>query len=461
MQGKTVVPGFNDAHDHLGWLSPVGVGFSYTEMDPAGLSKAVVLDSISRLVKMAKPNQWISGWIGTTVLYDTSMRVALDSMAPDNPVVLQTWWGHGLVANKKALEISGISDEDKNPVGGWYERASPTGKITAIQENAQLPIWNAWFSSDYKEQLKGMQTYSRLQLRNGITTVQQMSSTFSAKQSKLFFEAAGLHQRIRVIAWPRYTLSGSTLQEWNVKINSSAPLVYVSGIKYLIDGAPLEQNSLNKKPYKEGGSWHGRLDYPADTIEQFLKEALTSNRQLMLHITGDSSLAIVLALMKQLAGGDVWKSKRVRFEHNRTPDITASEVNDLKELGILMMHTPKYCQSSPVRSFIEKGITVGISPDGTTNPFFDIMVITSQQTNPAENISREQAVIAYTKTNAYAEFKENEKGTLAKGMLADLVVLSQDIFTVPTEQLPATQSVLTIVDGKIVYQQPNSNTARK
>lgn len=68
------------------------------------------------------------------------------------------------------------------------------------------------------------------------------------------------------------------------------------------------------------------------------------------------------------------------------------------------------------------------------------------QTNPAENITMEQAVIAYTKTNAFAEFKENEKGTLIKGMLADLAVLSKDIFTIPTEQLPAIQSVLTIID---------------
>lgn len=88
-----------------------------------------------------------------------------------------------------------------------------------------------------------------------------------------------------------------------------------------------------------------------------------------------------------------------------------------------------------------------------TNPFFDIVTITSQQTNPKENLTREQAVIAYTKTNAYAEFAEDQKGTLTEGKLADLAVLSQDIFTIPTEQLPATRSVLTMVDGKIVYHQ--------
>ena len=97
--------------------------------------------------------------------------------------------------------------------------------------------------------------------------------------------------------------------------------------------------------------------------------------------------------------------------------------------------------------FLGDGILVGISPDGTTNPFLDIMFITSQQANPNENITREQAVIAYTKTKAFAELKEKEKGMLEKGMLADLAVLSQDIFTVPNQPLPATTSVLTLIDG--------------
>ena len=106
---------------------------------------------------------------------------------------------------------------------------------------------------------------------------------------------------------------------------------------------------------------------------------------------------------------------------------------------------------SPVRSLLLDDILVGIAPDGTINPFWDMMMITSQQTNPDENITREQAVIAYTKTNAYAEFKEKEKGMLIPGMLADLTVLSQDIFTIPKEKLPATRSLLTMIDGKIVY----------
>ena len=97
LKGKTVVPGFNDAHDHPGWDAPIGKYYTYTEMNSNGLSKAAVLDSIGRLVKEAMPGEWIHGLIGIAVFLDTSMRGALDSIAPNNPVALQIWWGHGQV----------------------------------------------------------------------------------------------------------------------------------------------------------------------------------------------------------------------------------------------------------------------------------------------------------------------------------------------------------------------------
>ncbi len=451
LQGKTVVPGFNNAHDHPGWGAAIGERYFYKEMNPAGPAKAAVLDSIGRLVKLAKPNEWISGFIGNSILFDTSMRYSLDSIAPNNPVVLQIWWGHGQVVNAKALAFVGLSDNDRDPMGGWYTR-NASHQIAALQENAEAPFWFAPGQSDPVGLIKGMREYANEQLRGGITSVQFMSTGFSASEAVQVLQQARLPQRIRLIAWPVTTDHGRKLGEWNMKNSRPTPLTSISGIKYIIDGTPLEGNSLMKKPYTAGSNQYGRLNYPVDTMRQILKEAMNSNRQLMMHITGDSSFALVLSMMKELAGDEVWKKKRVRIEHNETSHITASEIEKVKELGLLMMHTPKYCMNSPVRSLMEKGIIVGIAPDGTTNPFYDIMVITSQQTRPNENITREQAVIAYTKTNAYAEFKENEKGTLAKGMLADLAVLSKDIFTIPVPQLPSIKSVLTIVDGKIVYQ---------
>ena len=125
----------------------------------------------------------------------------------------------------------------------------------------------------------------------------------------------------------------------------------------------------------------------------------------------------------------------------------------IKEMGIVMAHTPKFGHRCRLRSFLDKGIIVSISPDGTINPFDDMLTMTSKQTDPVENITMEQAVIAYTRTNAWAEFAEKTKGILMPGMLADLTVLSRDIFTIPAAQLPATKSVLTMVDGQIKYKE--------
>ena len=105
----------------------------------------------------------------------------------------------------------------------------------------------------------------------------------------------------------------------------------------------------------------------------------------------------------------------------------------------------------PFRSLIEAGIPVALGSDGPMNPFLNIMLATIHPSRPTEAITREQAVRAYTYGSAFAEFAENEKGTIAKGRLADLVVLSQDIFVAPVPGLPNTRSVLTIVGGKIVY----------
>lgn len=451
LKGRTVTPGFNDAHDHLGWYAPIGLGYRYTETNSSGLSKAAVLDSIARLVKSAKQGQWISGFIGTTILDDSSMRGALDSIAPNNPVLLQIWWGHGQVVNQKALEAVGISDASADPVGGWYIKTK--SKITAVHQNAQLPFWTAWSISEPEKLIAGLQSYTQEQLRGGITTVQQMSSTLNGKESVRVFGQADLPQRIRIIAWPHTTPNGRKLWEWDMKNAQINPKVLVSGIKYTIDGSPMERNALRTTPYEGTPDWYGRLNYPVDTIKQILREALSSNRQLIMHMTADSSLKTILSLMQQVGSAAEWKTKRVRFEHNCMGEFSAEQRKAFRDMGIILMHTSWYCMASPLRSLLDDGIVLGIAPDGTTNPFIEIMLMTSTHANPKENLTVEQAVIAYTRTNAYAEFQEKVKGTLAKGMLADLVVLSQDIFTIAPQQLPATQSVLTMIDGKIVYQQ--------
>ena len=453
LDGKTVVPGFNDAHDHLGWLIPVGKSF-ITPFSVLGLSKEAVVDSLSRLAKQALPGQWIYGTIGLTVLNDTSIRRRLlDSIAPNSPIMLAIEWGHGMLLNTKALRVCNIADTAPDPLSGWYERQQGTRFLTgALFEGAQFPAWQALTVSEPDNLLKALRLHAQEEMMFGITTVQNMSSTLQGNAARRFFAAAKLPVRTRVIPMPGSTEKGRNLAEWNTKYIKLSPLTYVSGIKYVIDGTALEQTALMTKPYPKRNGWYGKLNFPIDTIKQILKEALTTNRQLMMHIVGDSSTKIVLQLMKEMASPEIWKTKRVRIEHG-VGIITAAAIEEVKDMGIIIVHTPQYGMQSPLKEWLKMGIPVAIGPDALINPYLNIMFMTTQQADKEENISREQAVIAYTKGSAYAEFTDRYKGTLTPGKVADLAVLSQDIFTIPAPQLPSTKSVLTIIDGKIVYQQ--------
>jgi hypothetical protein len=453
LKGKTVVPGFNDAHDHLGFLIPVGQSY-FTEFSVPGPSKEAVIDSLVRLVKNAAPNQWIQGTIGLTVFNDPGIRRQfLDSIAPNNPLALLIMWGHGMILNSKALKEVGISDTAADPLSGWYERTKGTRYLTGVlYEGTQFPVWQAITMSEPENTIKALRAHAAEELSLGITTVQNMSANFQGNAARRVFAEANLPVRTRIIPMPGSTEKGRSLEEWNNKKTQITPYTYVSGIKYVIDGTPLEETALRTKPYRNRNDYYGRLDFPVDTIKQILKEALTSNRQLMMHIVGDSATNLVLGLMKNMAGNDEWKKKRVRIEHG-VGVVTVRAAKDVRDMGIIIVHTPQYGLGSPLHDWLAMGIPIAIGPDAVINPFLNIMITTTGQTNPKENLTREQAVIAYTKGAAYAEFAEKNKGTIAKGMLADIAVLSQDIFTIPAQQLPGTRSVMTIIDGKIVYQQ--------
>jgi hypothetical protein len=123
----------------------------------------------------------------------------------------------------------------------------------------------------------------------------------------------------------------------------------------------------------------------------------------------------------------------------------------LRELFLKRYGPERTEQMQPLRSLLEAGIPLAIGSDGPNNPFLNIMLASVYPGKSAQAITREQAVTAYTLTAAYAEFAERDKGSLEPGKLADLAVLSEDIFHVPPDELPKTRSVLTMVGGKIVY----------
>ncbi|MDB5234825.1 MAG: nfdA 1 [Hymenobacter sp.] len=467
LHGRTVVPGFNDAHTHLPPGHLPGHFFSFPKADMVpGPSGAEVLDTLAALAHRVPAGTWLLGEIGLSVLLDPQLRrTELDRAAPKHPVLLRTPWGHGSVVNSPALQRLNIDDADTAPLGGAYGRVPDVGQL-----NGLLSEYGDWgprrnFNGKMPDSIwvRTLKAYGAEALHFGITSVQDMATDLPPAQTIRVVKAAGLPIRLRVIPFPMTTKWGINHLEWATVDRQPTPLARVEGVKYILDATPLEGGALMRTPYPGRPGWYGKLNFPVDTVRQLLLTALASSEPLMLHISGDSTASLVLRLMSGLADDAAWRSKRVRFEHG--DGLMADLQPRAKALGIVVVQNPSHFINAALdkqhgappelhgsfRSLLESGVPLALGSDGLANPYLKILFAVTLA-DPKEALTREQAVRAYTAGSAYAEFQEKNKGTLSVGKLADLAVLSQDIFTVPLPALPGTVSELTMVGGKVVYE---------
>ena len=462
--GRVVVPGFNDAHDHAG-AAEYGVEFATSTNPTADPTLAVVLDSLRVLVTRTPRGTWLHSSIGLALLTDSSARRAmLDRIAPDHPVLLNTWTGHGLILNSAALRALHIAENVQDPLAGTYGR-DDAGRLNGVlDEYAGWEAERRLFSGlPTRTIVEALRKYASDGLRLGITSVQDMNGFLDpATTVRVMHEALPI--RLRVIPYPMTGTSGRRDAEWAHIERHPAPLTTISGVKWILDGTPIERGALMRTTYADRPDWHGNLEFPADTIRAMLARALATREPLHLHIAGDSVPRLVFGMMRALAPDSAWRPLRVRVEHGDW--ILGDLLPVARSLGVVVVANPTHFALDPamvrarfgsippfmaVRSLLAAGIPLGIGSDGPRNPFLNLMFAITNPNTPSESLSREEAVAAYTSGSAYAEFAERDKGMLAPGMLADLAVLSADIFAIPPTALPATVSVLTLVGGRVAY----------
>jgi predicted amidohydrolase YtcJ len=465
LHGRVVVPGLNDAHDHLG-AADFGASFTTSASPTPEPTVAVVLDSLRALVRRTPAGTWLHTTVGTHFLEDTTVgRSILDRVAPHHPVMLWSWTGHGLVLNSAALRALRVSEDVRAPVGGTYERDA-SGRLTGVlQEYAQWAVQRRLYSElPQRDLVRYFRRNASEAACMGITSVQDMNGYLDPQTTMRVLREAQLPIRLRVIPYPMTNLTGPFGAEWDGVDAHPAPRTVISGVKWILDGTPLDRNALMRSAYADRAGWHGRLDFTPAMIRDMLSHALATRQPLHLHIVGDSSARLVLGMMQTLAPDSVWRPLRVRIEHG--DGVSGDLLPVAKRLGVVIVQNPAHFAFEPgmlehrfgtrpagfqdVRSILAAGIPLAIGSDGPRNPFLNLMFATTHPNNPAEALTREQAVTAYTLGSAFAEFAERDKGMLKAGMLADLTVLSQDIFTVPAPRLPATTSILTMVGGQVV-----------
>ena len=467
LAGRSVIPGINDAHDHLDVHLPGTVELRFARTDPNWTEARQVIKNMD---SKSPRGAVLSADMGLLIFKDPrANRDSLDRLAPNHPVILTSISGHAAILNSAALSMLGFHDGQADPMAGQFEKSSD-GKLTGVvREYAVLQLNRklADLTSDANAVLQLRDFFSSA-TKFGITSLQDMSDAMAPARCVALLERVPVPIRVRVMRMPMTSPQGRDTREGLVVPRHPVPLITVSGAKWMIDGTPLEGTFAPRASAGEAQvhMFIGDLglSMPQAELPAMLREAQANDDQLMLHVSGYPAAVAMLRAMEAGGGPRVWSGRRVRFEHG--DGLFADLVPRVRALGIVVVQNPshftiveglagidprQFDQAQPLRSLLAAGIPVALGSDGPLNPFLNIMFAITHPDHPSEAITREQAVVAYTRTSAYAEFAENEKGSLEPGKLADLAVLSQDIFQVATADLPNTRSLLTLVGGKIVY----------
>jgi len=427
--GRVVIPGINDAHTHPGFATQVfGIDRG---MNP---SRADIEPAIANGVDETPADFWIVATIGPSILSDPAVNAqSLDKLARNRPVMLTMWTGHGAILNTAAMKALGIAPDSTDPRGGWYGRDASGRLDGRVFEYAQYPLHRKLADMATDEDLiDAIRTMSDEAIALGITSVQAMpsgkESRFAAALSR-----ANVPLRVRIIDF---------LDHGDVKSDA---------VKWIIDGTPLERNAALRKSKYEGGG-QGRENFT--DLTPLVQAAADAKQQILIHAVGDRA---VESALKAFAKHPTLQRPRIEHGDGLQRDLFPLA----KQTGAVVVQNPSHFSARPffpadgeyqlVRSLLKAGIPLALGSDGPINPYLNILWATERRDAAAEALTVEEAVRAYTFGSAYAEMKEKQKGTIAAGMLADLAVLSQDIFKVPPGALPETRSVLTMIDGTVVH----------
>ena len=300
--------------------------------------------AIAAAVLKAPKGTFINGTIAWKIFRDLAVdRNALDQVAPNNPVVLQTLTNHAWIMNSAALAQAGIREGQPDPMGGRFERSSD-GRLTGvIREYAVFDVERTFAdqTSEADALAELRKTFSEA-VKWGITTIQDMSNDMPPQRCVALLEEMPTPIRVRVMRMPGTTPAGRDMQEGRPAPHSSNPLITVSGTKWMLDGTPMEGTFAPRDDHATVGYFalHEKLTFPKTELAAMLRETLHDHDQLLVHVSAYPPAAAMVDEMQSAGGMQIWAKQRVRFEHGDglTPDL----IPRVKELGIVVVQNPSH-----------------------------------------------------------------------------------------------------------------------
>jgi predicted amidohydrolase YtcJ len=489
-RGGAVLPGFNDAHAHL-----VSGGLA---LDQVSLSDAMTLEAIKDTIRVwseAHPErEWITGrgWYYQPFGGAMPTRQMLDALVPDRPAYLVAYDGHTGWANTAALKLAGITRRTPNPPNGTIVKDPRTGEPTgALKEAAMALMRDAAPQPTEEDRLAAIRAAIDEAHRFGITSVHEAGG--SPADLELFDR---LRKRGELTLRVYYALAaGATLTSAEVDALDEVrarfaddPVLKTGAIKLLADGVIESHTAAMLAPYANRPTTGGAARVTPQQLNAVVTMLDRRGWQVMTHAIGDAAVRMALDAYEAAgANPEPERGRRHRIEHIETID--PADVPRFGALGVVASMQPVHATPSPTpgdvwsanlgperaaRGWLWGGIARAGGPLAFgsdwpvmgLDPLTGLHVAVTRTTEdglppggwiPSERLPLRQAIHAYTRDGAWASFDEQRKGTLARDMLADLVVLSDDIFAAPGS-LADVEVVVTIADGKVVYRRDPPET---
>ncbi|MBX2893660.1 MAG: amidohydrolase [Saprospiraceae bacterium] len=488
LEGAFAMPGFIEGHGHFSSLGRSLLNLNLLNTK----SWQEITELVAEKAQTAQAGDWLEGrgwhqekWTtspGTTV-NGYPYHDALSAAAPNNPVVLYHASGHGLIANERAMQLAGISRETSAPVGGRIVRDAKGNAVGVFEENAMDLIekpFSEWKNRRSEAEKvaafeKAIQLASEECLARGITSFQDAGSDFwEIGQYRRMAEASQLPLRLwAMISQPKPS-DFAKLADFP-QIGLGQGHLTVRAVKAYLDGALGSYGAWLLAPYADNPALTGQNVTPVDSIAALAAACKKYGLQCCVHAIGDRANREVLNIFEANTTPD--GDYRWRIEHSQ--HIDPQDIPRFGQLGVIASVQAIHCTSDAPfvvkrlgterarsgayawRSLLDSGAHLA---NGTDAPVEDVNPLpclyataTRKRTDsdmeffPAQKMTREEALLSYTLWNAYAAFEEKEKGSLAAGKYADIVVLSKDLLRCSPEEILQAKVLRTIVGGKTRY----------